>query len=157
MSEGGQVVIFGTGDYARTAAIYLREDSAFEVVAFTVDAERIQTDELEGIPVVPFAELERAYAPSDHAMLVAIGFSRINRARAEVYERCKERGYELITYVNSRATSWGRLSSATTASCSRRTSSSRTSGSAMTSFSGAAITSDTTPRSATTASSRRTP
>ncbi len=42
-------------------------------------------------------------------MLVAIGFSRINRARAEVYERCKERGYELITYVNSRATSWGRL------------------------------------------------
>ena len=109
MSEGGQVVIFGTGDYARTAAIYLQEDSAFEVVAFTVDAERIETAELEGIPVVPFEELERAYAPSDHAMLVAIGFSRVNRARAEVYERCKERGYELITYVNSRATSWGRL------------------------------------------------
>ena len=46
ISQRRQVVIFGTGDYARTAAIYLREDSAFEVVAFTVDSERIEIDEL---------------------------------------------------------------------------------------------------------------
>jgi sugar O-acyltransferase (sialic acid O-acetyltransferase NeuD family) len=33
----------------------------------------------------------------------------VNKARAGVYERCKDRGYELISYVNSRATRWGAL------------------------------------------------
>ena len=55
-------------------------------------------------------------------MFVAIGFSGVNRARREVYEQCKARGYELISYVNSKATYWGRArTSATTASSSRRT------------------------------------
>ena len=31
------VVIFGTGDFARVAEVYLRLDSDYEVVAFTVD------------------------------------------------------------------------------------------------------------------------
>ena len=42
-------------------------------------------------------------------MFVAIGFSGVNRARREVYERCKALGYELITYVNSKADYWGEL------------------------------------------------
>ena len=42
-------------------------------------------------------------------MFVAIGFSGVNKARREVYEECKARGYELISYVNSRATCWGEL------------------------------------------------
>ena len=42
-------------------------------------------------------------------MFVAIGFSRVNRVRREIYYQCKERGYELITYVNSKATYWGEI------------------------------------------------
>lgn len=107
MNERRDVVIFGTGDYARMAAVYLSEDSDCDVVAFTVDAQYVQHETLAGIPVVPFEELERRHPPSEHAMLVAIGFSGVNKARARVYERCKERGYELVSYVNSRATHYG--------------------------------------------------
>ena len=32
-----RVVLFGTGDFARIAHVYLREDSPHEVVAFSVD------------------------------------------------------------------------------------------------------------------------
>ena len=56
MSERRDVVIFGTGDYARVAAVYLREDSDYDVVAFTVDAEYVHDQELAGIPVVSFDE-----------------------------------------------------------------------------------------------------
>jgi sugar O-acyltransferase (sialic acid O-acetyltransferase NeuD family) len=109
VNEHRDVVIFGTGDYARVAAVYLSEDSEYKVVAFTVDAQHVEDETLAGIPVVPFEELERRHPPSKHAMLVAIGFSGVNKARARVYERCKERGYELISYVNSRATHYGEL------------------------------------------------
>jgi len=103
------VVIFGTGDFARVAEVYLRLDSDYEVVAFTVDEGHMGATELNGRPVVPFGSLAERYPPAECSMFVAIGFSKVNRARGEMYAQCKERGYALISYVNSRATYWGDL------------------------------------------------
>ncbi len=97
------VVIFGLGDFARIAAVYLGHDSPYEVVAFTANSEYASETELLGRPVVPFEDLERSHPPSEYAMYVAIGFSRVNQARTQIYEQCKARGYELISYVSSRA------------------------------------------------------
>jgi sugar O-acyltransferase (sialic acid O-acetyltransferase NeuD family) len=64
-------------------------------------------DKFLGLEVVPFERLEQTYPPEEYAMFVAIGYKRVNKARAEVYETCKGKGYELITYINSKATHWG--------------------------------------------------
>jgi sugar O-acyltransferase (sialic acid O-acetyltransferase NeuD family) len=103
------VVLFGTGDFARIADVYLTRDSPFEVVAFTVNREFLaQTGpEWRGKPVAAFEDLERTHPPETHSMFVAIGFSRVNKARAEVYHQCKAKGYELIRYMCSEATCWG--------------------------------------------------
>jgi sugar O-acyltransferase (sialic acid O-acetyltransferase NeuD family) len=100
------VVIFGVGDFARVALTYLREDSPHDVVAFTVHERYIEAPELLGLPVVPFEQLEETHPPDSHAMLVAVGFSRVNDARREVYEQCKARGYDLVSYICSKATTW---------------------------------------------------
>jgi sugar O-acyltransferase (sialic acid O-acetyltransferase NeuD family) len=97
------VVLFGTGDFARVAAVYLRDDSPHDVVAFTVHEEYIDAPDLLGIPVVPFEGLAETHPPGSNAMFVAIGFSGINRHRADLYAECKSRGYELISYVSSQA------------------------------------------------------
>jgi sugar O-acyltransferase (sialic acid O-acetyltransferase NeuD family) len=97
------VVLFGTGDFARVAAVYLRDDSPHDVVAFTVHEQFIDAPELLGIPVVPFERLAETHPPGSNAMFVAIGFSGINRHRAELYAECKSLGYELISYVSSKA------------------------------------------------------
>jgi sugar O-acyltransferase (sialic acid O-acetyltransferase NeuD family) len=96
-----EVVVFGTGDFARIAAVYLREDSEHDVVAFAVDDQYRDVDELLGLPVVPAEGLAESHPPDRYAALVAVGFSRVNRARAAVYDRMKGLGYELITYVHS--------------------------------------------------------
>jgi sugar O-acyltransferase (sialic acid O-acetyltransferase NeuD family) len=103
------VVIFGLGDFARIARIYLAEDSEHEVVAFTANERYVQSDRLDDLPVVPFESLPETHAPDRYSMFVAIGFSGVNEARKEVYDRCRELGYELISYVNSKATYWGKL------------------------------------------------
>jgi sugar O-acyltransferase (sialic acid O-acetyltransferase NeuD family) len=59
--------------------------------------------------VVPFESLGSVFPPDQFAMFVAIGFSRVNQARAEIFEQCRQRGYELISYVNSRVTEWGEI------------------------------------------------
>jgi sugar O-acyltransferase (sialic acid O-acetyltransferase NeuD family) len=103
------VVLFGVGDFARVARVYLDEDSDHRVVAFTVHERFMESSDLEGLPVVPFESLTESHPPSSNAMFVAIGFSGVNRVRRDFYEECKRLGYTLISYVNSKATHWGAL------------------------------------------------
>lgn len=102
-----RVVIFGAGKIADEAYFYLTNDSPHEVVAFTVDAEHLVTREKLGLPVVPFEEVEQAHPPGDFKMFVAVGYQDLNKFRARKYEEAKARGYELVSYVSSRASNFG--------------------------------------------------
>jgi sugar O-acyltransferase (sialic acid O-acetyltransferase NeuD family) len=101
-----KVVIFGIGDFGRIAHHYLERDSPHDVVAFTVNRDYIDREELNGLPIVPFEELETHYPPSEVQMLVAAGFSKVNQVRARIFGECKARGYSCITYVSSQAMFW---------------------------------------------------
>jgi len=100
------VVIFGTGDFGRIAHLYLEADSPHTVVAFTVHADYVRSKEFNGVPIIPFERLEEHYPAGSISMLVAAGFSRVNRLRSEIYEDCKRRGYDFISYVSSHALFW---------------------------------------------------
>jgi sugar O-acyltransferase (sialic acid O-acetyltransferase NeuD family) len=102
-----QVVIFGTGDYARIASVYLTADSPHQVVAFTVDEEHMDTERLLDREVVAFGELLDRYPPDRVELLVAVAYARINKARAEIFERVKGLGYGCVSYISSRATRIG--------------------------------------------------
>ncbi|AKG91247.1 sugar O-acyltransferase, sialic acid O-acetyltransferase NeuD family [Geoglobus ahangari] len=106
MAEGKKVVIFGTSSFAEVAYYYLTKDSPYEVVAFTVDRNFITKKEKFGLPVVSFEEVEKIYPPEEFKMFIAVGFGRVNRLRAEKYYQAKEKGYELISYVCSKAIVW---------------------------------------------------
>lgn len=98
-----EVVLFGAGDFARVAHVYLSEDSPHEVVAFAVGDEYRAADEFRGLPLVSYEEVADRYPPDRYSMFVAIGFRGVNQARGAVYQECKAKGYELISYVSSRA------------------------------------------------------
>jgi sugar O-acyltransferase (sialic acid O-acetyltransferase NeuD family) len=104
-----EVVLFGTGDFAQVACEYLRADSPHEVVAFTVHERYIEEPALLGLPVVPFEQLRESHPPGKHALFVAIGFSRVNSTRRDIYLECKSQGYDLISFVSSKAIHWGEL------------------------------------------------
>lgn len=95
-----KVVIFGAAEFAEVACAYLEHDDRFEVAAFTVHESYIKTPQLLGYDVVPFERIDDRFPPSECSMLVAVGYKRLNRARAELYWACKARGYSLITYVS---------------------------------------------------------
>jgi sugar O-acyltransferase (sialic acid O-acetyltransferase NeuD family) len=101
-----KVVLFGTGAQARDAHLLLSHDSPYEVAAFAVDREHIEQDMLFSLPVVPFEDVESIYPPADHRMHIAVGYSSLNRLRAERYHQAKAMGYQLISHVSSKATTW---------------------------------------------------
>jgi sugar O-acyltransferase (sialic acid O-acetyltransferase NeuD family) len=101
-----RAVIFGAGDFARVARFYLQHDSQLDVAAFTVHEELIPGRELLGLPVVPWESLRDTHPPADFEMLIAVGYSKVNRNRAAIYGEALSLGYDLITYVCSKATTW---------------------------------------------------
>lgn len=100
------IVLFGTGKLARTLQYFLVHDSPFEVVAATVDGDRIGDERAVDLPVVPFEELTRHYPPDTHAMFIALGYRQMNHVRQERYDAAKAMGYELVSHVSPRASVW---------------------------------------------------
>lgn len=97
------VVIYGNGQMAALAHFYLTHDSAFDVVAFTVDRGNAAEATLEGLPVLPLDEAMKWHPPHACRMFVAMGFGRVNRDRQERYAQMKEMGYSFVSYVSSKA------------------------------------------------------
>jgi sugar O-acyltransferase (sialic acid O-acetyltransferase NeuD family) len=101
-----RAVIFGTGDFAQVAYIYLRDDSDFEVVAFTVNRDYLSETVLLGLPVVPFEDLAVSHPAADFSVFLGVGFSKVNAARRGVYDSLKQRAYDTPTYVHSSVQRW---------------------------------------------------
>ncbi len=68
-----KTILFGIGDLAQVACVYLRKDSPHEVAAFTVNKQYLPADKVLGLDVIPFESLERSHPPSDFNLFVAIG------------------------------------------------------------------------------------
>jgi len=101
-----KIVIFGTGQLADLAQFYLTHDSPHEVVAFTVDRDYIEGPKHSDLPVVPFEDVVRLYPPAAFKMFIPMSFKKMSHVRADRYRQAKEMGYELISYVSSKATVW---------------------------------------------------
>lgn len=98
------IVIFGAGDIAEMAHFYFGADTEHHVAAFAVDAAYLKEDKFRGLPVVAFEELAARFPPDKHRGFVALSYNRVNQLRAEKCAAMRQAGYELVSYVSSRAT-----------------------------------------------------
>jgi sugar O-acyltransferase (sialic acid O-acetyltransferase NeuD family) len=104
------IVIFGAGKYGEVLYHYFASDSIHRVVAFTADTGKIDKTELCGLPVVPFDEVATLYPPGKYKGFVAVGYQNLNRLRAQKYLEMKAKGYQLVSYVSSKASNAGNIS-----------------------------------------------
>lgn len=95
-----KIVIFGPTDLGRLLKYYIDCDNCYEVIAFTVDKKFLTDPEFFGLPVIPFEELQEKYPPSDCEILIAIGNSRMNNVRKDIFNRCKTLGYKIASYIH---------------------------------------------------------
>jgi len=56
--------------------------------------------------VIAFDEVTSRYPPASAELFIAIGYSDLNRHRAEKFHAAKAMGYRLAAYLSSRATVW---------------------------------------------------
>jgi sugar O-acyltransferase (sialic acid O-acetyltransferase NeuD family) len=98
-----KLIIFGTGDIAQLAHYYFEHDSGYSVTAFTVDQQFCESDNFEGKPLVAFEKVEQSFKPGEFAIFIAVSYRDMNKFRAEKYLAAKRKGYEIASYVSSKA------------------------------------------------------
>jgi sugar O-acyltransferase (sialic acid O-acetyltransferase NeuD family) len=101
-----KLVIVGAGETAQIAYEYFTHDSPYQVSAFCVERDYLKEDSLLGLPVVSFEDLESLYDPAHYSVYVAISYTQLNRVRTKLYRAAKSRGYQMASYVSSRAFVW---------------------------------------------------
>jgi sugar O-acyltransferase (sialic acid O-acetyltransferase NeuD family) len=58
------------------------------------------------LPIVPFEDLEKHYPPSAYQFFAPMSHRKMNRLRYDVYHQGKEKGYQFISYISSKATTF---------------------------------------------------
>jgi sugar O-acyltransferase (sialic acid O-acetyltransferase NeuD family) len=101
-----KVIIFGNNEPASVNHYYLTHDSEYRVAAFTIDKEYIKEESLHGLPILPFDSIESICPPNEYAMALPLGFRNMNRFRMEKCNQAKSKGYELVSYISSKAMTW---------------------------------------------------
>lgn len=100
-----RVVIFGVQDFAELAWYYLTHDSPNEVVGFTVHREYLPASAVFcGLPVVPFEELEEYFPADSYSAFAPMAPRKMNSLRANIFQSLNDKGYDMVSYVSSRAT-----------------------------------------------------
>ncbi|VVC76476.1 UDP-N-acetylbacillosamine N-acetyltransferase [Aquicella siphonis] len=106
MNKQCKLIIVGDSSFAQIAYEYFTHDSNYSVVAFSVEKKYLNQKELFGLPVVPFENLPDLYNPNEHAVYVAVVYAQLNRLRSRLYARVKKYGYEIASYISSKAFVW---------------------------------------------------
>lgn len=98
-----KLIIFGIGEQAEMAYYYFKNDSNYEVVAFTVNKEFINKSNLFELPIIAFELIETKFSANEYELFIAIGYNKINKLRTEKYLACKNKGYIIASYISSKA------------------------------------------------------
>jgi sugar O-acyltransferase (sialic acid O-acetyltransferase NeuD family) len=100
---GKPLIIFGTSSTAELAHYYFNKDSNYSIAAFTVNSEHIDSNLFQGLPIVPYEEIEKKFSPAGYELFIAVGYSGLNSIRKNIFISAKEKGYKLASFVSSKA------------------------------------------------------
>jgi len=96
------IIIYGKGDFAKLVYYYLKNDSKYVVCGFCVDEKYLDSEVFCELPLISFESIEKTYPSSSYKIFVAIGYANM-RARKIMYMKAKDKGYQFINYISSKA------------------------------------------------------
>lgn len=95
------LIIFGDTTFAERLFKYISFEGRDRVIAFTQEQNFISMKELQGLPVIPFEDLEMLN--SEFEIVIGIGYTQMNNLKKKVYNLCVNKGYKVATYISTNA------------------------------------------------------
>ena len=95
-----KIILAGNAITAQILHSYLVSDPRYSLFGVTVDDEFVSKGSVGELPVVPISALASAFPAGECRVLMAVGYSDLNRIRESLFGRLKAMGYAIETYVH---------------------------------------------------------
>lgn len=94
------IVIFGDTAFAEGLAKYIIFEGKHKLVAFTQDDGFCSKETVLDLPLIPLSKLKEK---TNVEILIAIGYSKMNNLRDNIYNLLKQEGFSICTWISSNA------------------------------------------------------
>lgn len=94
------IVLFGAGQIAAVAKAYIDAHGPHRIVGFTVDRAHQKGDSFEGLPLVPWEDLEQYFPPDRVELLGPLSYRRMNEFRRDRHQEGRARGYGFASFIH---------------------------------------------------------
>lgn len=95
-----KILLAGNAITAEILFAYLQHDARYEVAGFTVDDEFVAQGGIGGYRTVGLSEVAGVFSHESHHVIMAMGYNDLNRSRETMFERLKDMGYGVETYIH---------------------------------------------------------
>ena len=95
-----QLLIFGTGTFARLMHYYLDKYFECKPTAFVVDKPYVEGDSFDGLPLWDTETAVEKFSPAETGVILAVGYKGMNNVRTRMYEFFGTKGYELPNFIH---------------------------------------------------------
>jgi hypothetical protein len=95
-----KIILAGNAITADILYSYLRGDLRYEVLGQTVDDEFLSLGGIDGLKSVGLSQVTDVFPPEQFRVIMAAGYSDLNRVRESLFKRLKGMGYVIETYVH---------------------------------------------------------
>lgn len=94
------VILAGNAKTAEILSSYIELDSRYRIVAMTVHDQYVDGADNHEIETIALSELKNRYSPEECSVIMAMGYSEVNAARARMFSELGSLGYTIETYVH---------------------------------------------------------
>lgn len=105
-SKSKKLIIVGDSAFAEIAYQYFEADTEYSVACFSVERNFLKKKFLEGLPIIPFEDIQLHYNPLDYYIYVAVVYTQLNQLRARLSNEAKRKGFKLASYISPKAFLW---------------------------------------------------
>lgn len=94
------IVIFGASQSAQMMRVYIETNSTDRVRGYTADSEYCGFPVFDGLPLVPWPDLERHFAPDRTHLIGPVSYRQMNELRRRKHQEGQQRGYGLASFIH---------------------------------------------------------
>ena len=98
-----KILIYGINQQAQQLCRLIEFEKSARVCGFVVDEGFKKTEYLLGKKIYEFNEMLEKFSPKKYQILLSFGYKNMVNNRREKFEKCKQYGYRLYTYINKHA------------------------------------------------------
>lgn len=98
-----KIIIIGNSITAEIIYQYISKDDRYHIECFCVDKKYLKNSTLFDKQVIALEDLSDKYSSKEYKILIAMGYKDLNRDRELIFNKIKEKGFEVLTYIHKDA------------------------------------------------------